>query len=192
GTDNIEVLAEASNGSEALQIVKKVLPDVVLMDVEMPSMDGLEATHRMIRANPRVRIIVLTVHDSDVFPARLLEEGALGYLTKGCSPEEMIRAIRTVALGQPYISPEIAQKLALKRFAGSKASPFDELSERELQVMMLIVKGKKPQEIATVLHLSPKTINTYRYRLFDKLSVKSDVELTLLYLDHGMDGDRKS
>ncbi len=182
----IHVIAEASNGEDAIRLTRENEPDVVLMDLQMPGMGGMEASRKILRANPDVRVLALTVCESDIFPTRLLEEGAAGYITKDSTTEEMIRAIKAVAVGQRYISPGIAQKLALKRYSTDTKTTFEHLSERELQVMLMITRGKKPQEIAEILHLSPKTVNTYRYRLFEKLGVKSDVELTHLALQHGM------
>ena len=180
--DGISVIAEAASGEEAILLVAQFKPDVVLMDLQMPGIGGLEATRIILRNYPNTKVMALTVCENEVFPTRLLEEGASGYITKDSAAEEVIRAIRLVCEGKRYISPEIAQKLALKRYSRAGSSPFDTLSEREFQVMLMIAKGEKAQEIAEKLHLSPKTISTYRYRLFDKLGVKSDVELTLLAL----------
>lgn len=185
GTNDMRVIAEAGNGEEAINLARKYSPDIILMDLQMPGMGGLEATRKLIRSMPDVKILALTICDSDVFPARFLEEGAAGYITKNCSKKELIDAIRKVQAGQRYISPEIAQKLVLKR-ATTDGSPFDALSEREFQVMIMITKGQKVPQIASVLHLSTKTVNTYRYRIFEKLGIKNDVELTLLALRHGV------
>ena len=183
---DIEVVGEAETGEDAVRLARECQPDVVLMDLQMPGMGGMEATRKLIRINPEMKILALTVCQSYIFPTRLLEEGASGYVTKDCDIKEVVRAIREVFAGKRYISPSIAQNLALKRYAGKDTTPFDSLSERELQVMIMITKGEKPQLIADTLHLSPKTVNTYRYRLFEKLGVKSDVELTLLALRQGI------
>lgn len=182
----LHVIAEASDGEEAIRLAREHNPDVILMDIQMPGMGGMEATKKILRVNPDARILALTVCESDIYPARLLEEGAAGYITKDSTTEEMVRAIRTIVTGQRYISPSIAQKLAIKRFTTGKASPFEVLSERELQVLLMITRGRKVPDIAEILHLSTKTINTYRYRIFEKLGVKSDVELTHLALQHGI------
>ncbi len=182
----IKVVGEANTGESAVQTAREVVPDVVLMDVKMPGIGGLEATRKMLRTNPDVKILVLTALDDEPFPSRMLQAGAAGYLTKGCGPEEMERAIRAVHSGQRYISPEVAQQLALKHVTDPEPTPFDNLSERELQVMLMITSGQKVQEISDKLCLSPKTVNSYRYRLFDKLKVQTDVELTHLAIRHGM------
>jgi len=182
----IKVLGEANSGEEAVKLAKTLKPDVILMDVKMPGIGGLEATRKILRTMPDVKIIAVTVCDDEPFPSRFMQAGASGYITKGSSLEEMVKAIRTVFNGQRYLSPEVAQQLALKHFNHEEGSPFDILSERELQVMIMITSGQKVQEISDSLCLSPKTVNSYRYRLFEKLGVNSDVELTHLAIRHGM------
>lgn len=184
--NGIKVIGEASTGEEAIRLAKELIPDVVLMDVQMPGIGGLEATRKMIRHNPDVKVLALTVFDDEPYPSRLLQAGAAGYITKGCDTEEMIRAVRTVHSGQRFLSSEIAQQLALKRFTKDEKSPLDILSERELQIMLMITSGQKVQEISDKLCLSPKTVNSYRYRIFEKLSINNDVELTLLAIRLGL------
>lgn len=182
----IKVIGEANTGEEAIRLAKELTPDVILMDVQMPGIGGLEATRKLNRAQNDIKVLALTVCEDEPYPSRLLQAGAAGYITKGCDPEEMIRAIRVVHTGQRYISSEIAQQLALKRFTKPEESPLDILSERELQIMMMITTGQKVQDISDKLCLSPKTINSYRYRIFEKLLVSNDVELTLLAMRLGM------
>jgi len=182
----IKVIAEANCGEEAVKIAKEKGPDVVLMDVKMPGIGGLEATRKMVRNDPNIKIIAITTYGSEPFPTKLLQAGASGYLTKGALIEEMISAIRMVYSGKRYLGPEIAQQLALKTFSDKDKSPFDLLSERELQVMIMITGGQSVQIISEKLCVSPKTINSYRYRIYEKLEVKSDVELTLLAMRNGI------
>lgn len=182
----IKVVGEAKDGEGAVKLAREIKPNVVLMDVKMPGIGGLEATRKLLRADPDVKIIIVTVYSNDVFPTRFLQAGALGYLTKGASLEEMVQAIRSVHTGQRYISPEVASQIALKSLSDTGKAPFDILSERELQVLMMITKGIKASEISHRLHLSPKTVNSYRYRIFEKLGVKNDVELTHLALRYGL------
>jgi two-component system invasion response regulator UvrY len=182
----IKVVGEASTGEEAVKAAKELIPDVALMDVQMPGIGGLEATRKMVRHNPDIKVIALTIYNDEPYPSRLLQAGAVGYITKGCDADEMIRAIRTVHSGQRYISSEIAQQLALKRFTKAEESPLDILSERELQIMLMITSGQKVQDISSKLCLSPKTVNSYRYRIFEKLAIHSDVELTLLAIRLGL------
>jgi two-component system, NarL family, invasion response regulator UvrY len=182
----IKVVGEASSGEEAIKISRELKPDVVLMDVKMPGIGGLGATRKLIRINPDVKILIVTVCDDDLFPSRLLQAGAFGYLTKGASLKEMIKAIYTIHSGQRYISPEIASQLVIKHLTASSPTPVEQLSERELQVTLMIINGTKVQEIADRLHLSSKTVNSYRYRIFEKLKVKNDVELTHYCIRHGL------
>ncbi|MDJ0860972.1 MAG: UvrY/SirA/GacA family response regulator transcription factor [Gammaproteobacteria bacterium] len=184
-TEGIQVVGEARSGEEALNVAQISNPEVVLMDVNMPGMGGLEATRKLLRQKPMLKIIVVSVHMDGLVPKRLLEAGAVGYLSKGCSAEDVVLAVRTVQRGQRYISRDIAQTLALGTLAGGP-NALESLSERELQVLLQITRGHSIQEIAHVLFLSPKTVSTYRSRIMKKLGVHSDVELTHLALRHGI------
>ncbi|MCB1836446.1 MAG: UvrY/SirA/GacA family response regulator transcription factor [Alcanivoracaceae bacterium] len=182
----IEVIGEAASGEEAVIKARSLEPDVVLMDVKMPGIGGLEATRKMLRHDDGLRVIAVTVCEEEPFPSRLMKAGAAGYLTKGAGLDEMLRAIKVVHAGQRYISPQIAQAMALKPFTGTETAPMELLSERELQIMMMIVNCHKVQDISDKLCLSPKTVNTYRYRIFDKLGISSDVEMTVMAMRWGM------
>ncbi len=185
--DGLYVVGQADSGEEAIRRARELKPDVVLMDLKMPGIGGLEATRKLLRSNPDLKVIAVTICEEDPFPTRLLQAGAAGYLTKGAALDEMVRAIRMVFAGQRYISPQIAQQLALKSFQPqTSASPFDLLSEREIQIALMIANCQKVQAISDKLCLSPKTVNTYRYRIFEKLAISSDVELALLAVRHGM------
>ena len=185
--DGLQVVGQADSGEESLKKARERKPDVVLMDVKMPGIGGLEATRKMLRSHPEIKVVAVTVCEDDPFPTRLLQAGAAGYMTKGAGLAEMVQAIRLVFAGQRYISPQIAQQLAIKSFQPQvNNSPFDLLSEREIQIALMIVGCQKVQVISDKLCLSPKTVNTYRYRIFEKLSISSDVELALLAVRHGM------
>lgn len=184
--DGINVYAEAESGEQALKLVRAKRPDVILMDVSMPGIGGLETTRKLNSFAPELPVIILTVHTDDPFPSSLLKAGASGYLHKGCKVDEIVAAIKEVYAGGRYIGSAIAQNLALSLFPGNAGSPFDNLSQREMQVMLMLVQGEKAQDIAGMLHLSPKTISTYRSRLFEKLGVRNDAELTRLAIRHGM------
>ncbi|GLK62425.1 UvrY/SirA/GacA family response regulator transcription factor [Azotobacter vinelandii] len=185
--DGLQVVGQGSSGEEALKKARDLKPDVILMDVKMPGIGGLEATRKLQRSNPDIKVIAVTVCEEDPFPTRLMQAGAAGYLTKGAALDEMVQAIRQVFAGHRYISPQIAQQLALKAFQPQQSgSPFDLLSEREIQIALMIANCEKVQSISDKLCLSPKTVNTYRYRIFEKLSINSDVELALLAVRHGM------
>jgi two-component system invasion response regulator UvrY len=183
---DIRVIDEADSGEQAVQKVRERRPNVVLMDVNMPGMGGLEATRRIMQFDPGMKVIVCTVHASEPFPTRLLGAGASGYLTKSCGIEEIVSAIESVHRGERYICAEIAQQIALSMTPGAHQSPFDRLSQREMQVMLMVTQGQNVQEISDRLCLSPKTVSTYRHRLFEKLGVLNDVELTRLAIRHGM------
>ncbi|MED5523702.1 UvrY/SirA/GacA family response regulator transcription factor [Gallaecimonas pentaromativorans] len=185
-TKGFKVVGEAQTGEEAIKLCREDAPDVVLMDMNMPGIGGLEATRKLVRYCPDTKIIVLTVVTEDPIPQKVMQAGAVGYLTKGANPEEMIKAIKAVSVGQRYLAPDIAQKMALRQFSGVDDNPFNQLSERELQIMMMITRGEKVQDISEKLNLSPKTVNSYRYRLFEKLDITNDVELTHLAIRHGM------
>lgn len=181
-----EVIADAGSGEEAVQLVQAHKPDVVLMDIQMPGIGGLEATRRCLRAHPGVKVLAVTIYEDEPYPSRLLKVGAAGYLTKKADINEMVTAIRKVVAGQRYISAEIAQQLALRPFSGTDGSPFDQLSSREMQITLMVIMGHNAQEIAERLSLSPKTVNSYRYRVFEKLRIRNDVDLTRLAIKHGI------
>lgn len=181
---DIEVVAEAENGETALTMVKLYQPNVVLLDMKMPGIDGWEVTRRLKKTNPLIKVIAVTSMNSEPLPSRILQLGAVGYLTKESGPDEMSMAIRKVAAGGIYLSVEIAQKMALNSLQASNNSPFDSLSEREMQVMLMITSGMTVPDIGERLFLSGKTVNGYRYRMFKKLAIKNDVELTYLALKH--------
>lgn len=185
-TRGIKVVAEASTGEEAIDQVREHQPDVVLMDVNMPGIGGLEATRKLMQSHQGLRVIVVTIHVDEPYPTRLLEAGASGYLTKGCGVDEIVTAIRAVDQGDRYIGADIARQLALSMLPGGERSPFDKLSQREMQVMLMVTQGHNIQDISDRLCLSPKTVSTYRYRLYEKLGVSNDVELTHLAMRHGM------
>ncbi|WP_082191671.1 response regulator [Cellvibrio sp. pealriver] len=186
--DGYQVVGDAKSGEEAVTKARILKPDVVLMDVKMPGMGGLEATKKLLTVNPVIKIIAVTACDDDLYPTRLMQAGAVGYVTKGAEFTEITDAIDKVIRGDLYMSNSIAQQLALKTFSGGAAqeSPFEKLSQRELQTAMLIANGQKVNDIANTFCVSPKTVNSYRYRIFEKLAINSDVELTLLAVKHNL------
>lgn len=187
GFADIDVVGTADSGEKAIQLVRETRPDVLLMDLEMPGMGGHEASLRLMKEWPQLRIIMLSVTISGPMPARLLQDGVAGYLTKGADLDEVVTAIRRAAAGGRYVNPAMAQTLALQQHAPvSQDDPFAQLSARELQVLERIVRGHRLQDIAIELHLSPKTISTYRARLLQKLHADSDIALARLALDHGL------
>jgi two-component system invasion response regulator UvrY len=185
-SSGIRVIAEATDGEQAIRQIRKQKPDVILMDISMPGIGGLEATRKITQVSPDMKVIVVTIHEDDPFPKRLLEAGAAGYITKGCDVDEIIQAIQSVYSGNQYITPVVAQKLALSFVNKRGKSLMDELTQREVQVMLMVVKGDSNREISEKLCLSPKTTSTYRGRLFEKLGVGNDVELTRFAIRHGL------
>tara|TARA_R110002167_G_scaffold200547_3_gene403850 strand:- start:56 stop:706 length:651 start_codon:yes stop_codon:yes gene_type:complete len=187
---NIQIVGEASSGEEALDMLKSNCPDVILMDLKMPGIGGLEATRRIKRMCDKTQVVVVTACVDDPYPTHVMESGASAYISKNSHISEIIRAIKSVYRGERYISSDIAQVMALNK---SKDSMFGSLSERELQIAMMIMDCQKVQDISDKLCLSPKTVNSYRYRIFEKLNINSDVELTLLAVRNGLlDVDRPS
>lgn len=182
----INVIADAGSGEEAVELVQELKPDVVLMDIQMPGIGGLEATRRCLRAHPEVKVLAVSIYEDEPYPSKLLDVGAAGYLTKRADIREMLLAIRKVHAGQRYISAEIAQQLALRPFSASSKSPFSQLSTREMQITLMVIMGLKVLDISEKLSLSPKTVNSYRYRVFEKLDLKNDVGLTRLAIKHGI------
>ncbi len=183
---DIEIVGEASDGEQGLALIRKLKPDVALVDVHMPNLSGIELTDRVRRSDLPTRIVILSVVNESPFPKRLIESGAMGYLTKGCAADELVSAVRQVADGRRYLSPDVAQALALGAIDGGGVSPFDALSARELDVAMMLAQGHDMQHIAGVFKLSAKTVATYKYRLFEKLGVDNPVALAHLAQAHGL------
>jgi two-component system invasion response regulator UvrY len=183
---DFEVVAEAANGEMAMRLNHKCKPDVVLLDVELPGLSGFEVTHRLKKASPRQHVIALSNRTRSPIPQKLLDAGASGYLTKACAGVELVRAIRSVVRGERYISAEIAQRMALRITTGANGSPFDELSAREMEVLLMVAEGRRIADIADVMHLSPKTVATYKYRIYDKLETRNDVNVTRMAMRYGL------
>lgn len=185
-TEDIQVVAEAENGEDALLCVKKYQPDIILLDLKMPGVDGWEVIRRLKHSVKSIKIIALSSLSMEPWPSKVLQLGAMGYLTKESSLDEMTTAIRRVYRGERYLSSELAQRMAMKSLEPVAESPFMILSAREMQVMLMITSGLTVPEISKRLYLSTKTINCYRYRMFAKLEVKNDVELTRLALQYSI------
>lgn len=182
----IKIAGEAVDGESAIRLCQKIKPDVVLLDICLPGLSGFEVTARLKRAQPGIGVIILSVHEKAPYPERMLEAGASGYLSKGCPSTELVQAIREIARGGRHIGSRVAQNMALKLLPGGRSTPFDELSSREMEVMLMLADGVKVSEIAQRMHLSPKTIATYKYRIFDKLNTRSDVDMTRMAMRYGI------
>ncbi|MDO5050426.1 response regulator [Moraxella equi] len=182
---DIEVVGEAGCGETAVVMTRKFAPDVVLLDVNMPNIGGVEATRRIKQLDENIKVMAVSSLVAEPYPSMLLKAGVDGYITKGTPIGEMITAIKKVKAGGKYFSHEIADVLA-QSVLDKKANPFDSLSEREKQVAMMVANCQSASEIAESLFVSVKTVNTYRYRIFEKLGVDSDVKLTHLAMRYGL------
>jgi len=185
----VQIIGEAEDGEEAVHRARNERPNVILMDLMMPGIGGLEATRRICLD---IKVVILSACDQAPFPYQALKAGASGYVTKGASAAELGTAIKRAFVGKRYLSVDVAQALAVSSFEEDGSAPFDQLSNREMQIMMMVVNCHRVNDISSRLHLSPKTVNSYRYRIFEKLNVKSDVELALLAVRHGMAGPQRA
>lgn len=184
----IQVIAEAGTGTAGLQLARERQPDVVLLDLKLPDLSGIEITNRLLRLMPAPKILLLSSATHPEFPLRLLRAGALGYLTKDTSKEELIEAIKTVAKGEPVLRPETASYLAWNKIKPPSSAIFEALTDKEMEVFVQTVRGTSPADIARRMHLSAKTIHSYRSRIFIKLGVENKVMLTLLAIREGLLG----
>ncbi len=182
----ISSISEASTGEDAIHMCRKLKPDVIILDISLPGLSAFEATSRLKRVRPKAAIIILAAHAKSPYPTRLLEAGASGYLTRDCSSDELLEAVIAVAKGNRYIGAEAAKQLALSILPGTTESPFNELSAREMEVMLKLTEGSRIPDIAALMCLSPKTIATYKYRIYDKLGTKSEVGLMRMAMRYGL------
>jgi two-component system, NarL family, invasion response regulator UvrY len=183
---DVEVVAEAESGEAACQRYLEVTPDVLVMDLAMPGMGGLEALRRIRARHPQARVLALSAHDDPMHARRALHEGALGFLSKRGAPEALIEAVTCVAAGRRYIDAELAQKLVLDDVDGGTKSPLERLSEREFDVFLRLANGATVQKIAEDLTLSGSTVGTHLYNIKQKLGVANQSELTLIAIRHGL------
>ena len=182
---DIEVVGEAESGEEALPQIRRLKPDIVLCDLHLPGVSGLEVTERIVKGDYGPRVIVVSVLEDGPMPKRLIAAGAAGYVGKGGDARELLRAVRDVAIGKRFLASGVAQNLALSGLGG-ESSPFDALSPRETEVAMLLVQGLRQEEIARRLSLSAKTVNTHKTRLFEKLQIHDSIALARLAGQYGM------
>ncbi|MBW2096824.1 MAG: response regulator transcription factor [Deltaproteobacteria bacterium] len=183
----MQVVAEASDGEEALRLANETKPDVAVIDISMPGLDGLEVVSRLRSVTPRLPILVLTMHEEEQYVVRALQVGASGYITKRSAPEELVKAIMKVHAGKRYLSGTVAEALALRVARGMQGlSPVDSLSTREIQVLRSLALGKTNREIADIYHISVKTVDTYRLRLLKKLNLRNNAELSRFAIQNGL------
>jgi two-component system, NarL family, invasion response regulator UvrY len=182
----ISVVGDAGTGREGLDLVRRFNPDLVILDLKLPDQTGLEVTQKILRSNPDTKILIVSSVTNDLFLFRLLEAGAHGYITKEAKQEELVQAIKSVCAGQRVLSPQLAKRLALAKTDYKKDNIFAGISDREMEVMMMVIRGVPVKEMAEKLNISHKTIHSYRSRIFEKLNVKSDLAVTLLAINHGL------
>lgn len=178
------VVGEAEDGESGLPLIRQLKPDVVLCDLHLPGVSGLEITERLARGDTNSKVVICSVQQDGPMPRRLMAAGAHGYVGKGCDAGELLRAIREAARGKRYLASDVAQHMALAGNQG--ASPFEHLSPREMEVAKLLCQGLKLEEIGRRLHLSGKTVATHKYRLLDKLAIKDTVSLARLATQYGV------
>lgn len=180
-----EIVGEAGSGEEGLPMIRRLKPQVVICDLHLPGISGLDITERIVRSDLGTYVLIVSVQEEGPMPRRLIEAGASGYLGKGCDAAELVRAVREVARGRRYLASHVAQRMALSRLCGDD-SPFDALSPRELEVARMLCQGLRMEEIGRRLSLSGKTVATHKYRLYDKLGIKDTVALARLAGQHGV------
>jgi two-component system invasion response regulator UvrY len=185
GTADIKVAAEADSGEDAVRMYSEARPDVVVMDISMPGIGGLEAIGRILAREPLAKVLVLSAHEDVMHARRVLKAGALGYLTKRSAAEALIQAIRQVHQGKTYLEPSIAQQLAVQQLSGEK-SPVDMLSEKEFKVFLALARGQSVAEIAQIMSLSPRTVGTHLYNIKQKLGASNSAELAIMAIRAGL------
>jgi two-component system, NarL family, invasion response regulator UvrY len=184
-TPDIRVVAEAATGEEAYRLFCDLAPDVVVMDINLPGMSGVEATRRVVGREPQARVLIFSMHEDAMFASRALQAGARGYVTKASAPEVLVDAVRTLAAGKAYISQDVAQQLALQALPGQRL-PLDHLSPREFEVFRLLAEGRSVGEIAQVMCLSQKTIANYQSSIRQKLELTNAAQVVRLAMSHGL------
>ena len=185
GAQDISVVAEAESGEEAVRTFQAHNPDVLVMDISMPGIGGLEAIDRILAKVADQKILVLSGHEDVMHARRVLKAGAVGYLTKRSAADALIDAVKTVYRGKTYLEPQIAQELAVEQVSGNK-DPVDSLSEKEFKVFISLAKGQSVQDIADVMCLSPRTIGTHLYNIKQKLGASNSAELAIIAMRSGL------
>ncbi len=185
GADDIDVVAEAESGEEAIKRYVEIKPDVVVMDISMPGIGGLEAVSRLLAKDPAAKVLILSAHEDSSHPKRLLKAGAVGYLSKRSAAEELIQAIHQVVTGKTFLDSKLAQAMAVQQLTGEQ-NPVEVLSDREFEVFMLLAEGQSVAHIAEKLFLSPRTVGTHLYNIKQKLNAGNSAEITLIAMRNGL------
>jgi len=182
---DIKVIGEAESGEVAVKLFQELKPDIIVMDITMPGIGGLEAIDRIMAKDKNTKILVLSAHEDSVHPKRVLNAGAMGYLTKRSAAEELIKAIKSIHQGKRYLEPNIAQQMAITQLSG-ETNPVEILSDREFEVFIALAKGKSTNEIADTLCLSPRTVGTHLYNIKQKLNANNSAEIALIAIRCGL------
>ena len=182
---DIKVIGEAESGEVAVKLFQELKPDIIVMDITMPGIGGLEAIDRIMAKDKNTKILVLSAHEDSVHPKRVLNAGAMGYLTKRSAAEELIKAIKSIHQGKRYLEPNIAQQMAITQLSG-ETNPVEILSDREFEVFMALAKGKSTNDIADTLCLSPRTVGTHLYNIKQKLNANNSAEIALIAIRCGL------
>jgi len=182
---DIKVIGEAESGEVAVKLFQELKPDIIVMDITMPGIGGLEAIDRIMAKDKSTKILVLSAHEDSVHPKRVLNAGAMGYLTKRSAAEELIKAIKSIHQGKRYLEPNIAQQMAITQLSG-ETNPVEILSDREFEVFMALAKGKSTNDIADTLCLSPRTVGTHLYNIKQKLNANNSAEIALIAIRCGL------
>ena len=182
---DMEVISEAESGEDGIKVFKELKPDLVVMDITMPGIGGLESIERILAYDKNAKILVLSAHEDSVHPKRVLNAGALGYLTKRSAAEELIKAIRSVHSGKKFLEADIAQQMAITQLSGEN-NPVEVLSDREFEVFMALAKGETTNQIAETLSLSPRTVGTHLYNIKQKLNASNSAEIALIAMRSGL------
>ena len=183
--EGIKVIGEAESGEIAIKLFQELKPDIIVMDITMPGIGGLEAIDRIMAKDKNTKILVLSAHEDSVHPKRALNAGAMGYLTKRSAAEELIKAIKSIHQGKRYLEPNIAQQMAITQLSG-ETNPVEILSDREFEVFIALAKGKSTNEIADTLCLSPRTVGTHLYNIKQKLNANNSAEIALIAIRCGL------
>jgi len=181
---DMQVAGEAENAREALRVIRQTACDAVVLDITLPDASGLEVLSQLKRERPTLPVLIMSIHEEELYALRVLKAGASGYLMKNSIPEELIEAIRKIAGGGRYVSPSLAERLASELASPETASLHEKLSDREFQIMCLIASGKSLKEIGSTLCISGKTVSSYRVRILKKMSMKTNADLTRYALEH--------
>ena len=183
--DNITVIAEAESGEQAYQVFGEFMPDVLVMDISMPGMGGLEALRRILARYEDAKIIIFSMHETTTFAVQALTSGAMGYVAKSSDAQDLVQAVINAAQGKNYLSAELAQKVAAQSISGDD-NPMEKLTTREFEIFRLLAEGKVVDEISTILNIGQKTVANYQTMLKQKLGINSPVELVRLAIRHGL------